>query len=283
VKVAACQGPYLPFGSGQGVELIERQLQQCEGEGVELLCCPESFLGGLAYESDGQSPADVALSVGELACLLAPALSSPVASVIGFTERAETGKLYSSVAFVADGAMQLVQRKVYPGYRTAISAGTELPVIPFRDTVFGILICNDIWYAEPARILASKGAELILVPTNSGHLRRDSTLKNRFRTRGETLAVARAVDNTVSIVQADVAGEQQGRFALGCSRILDPDGAVLAAADSQAVGLVIADIEPHSRPFDPRGWDARMNAAVSGEYASMFGLGEPSSPAPATK
>ncbi len=58
---------------------------------------------------------------------------------------------------------------------------------------------------------------------------------------------------------------------------------MLAAADSQTVGLVIADIESHSRPFDPRGWDARMNAAVSGEYASMFGLGEASSPAPGTK
>lgn len=283
MKVLACQGPYLPFESGQGVELIERQLQQCEGEGVELLCCPESFIGGHAYESDGQSPADVAISVKELARLLAPVMSSPDASVIGFTERAATGKLYSSVAFLADGAIQSVQRKVYPGYHTEISAGTELPVIAFRDTVFGILICNDIWYTEPARILANKGAELILAPTNSGHLRRDSTLKNRFRTRGETLAVARAVDNTVSIVQADVAGEQQGRFALGCSRILDPDGAVLATADSQTVGLVIADIEPYSRPFDPRGWDGRMNAAVSGEYASMFGLGEPSSPAPGTK
>ena len=148
--------------------------------------------------------------------------------------------------------------------------------------MFGILICNDIWYAEPARILAHKGAELILVPTNSGHLRRDNTLKNRFRTRGETLAVARAVDNTVSIVQADVAGEQQGRFALGCSRILDPDGAVLAVADPQTVGLVIADLEPHSRPFDPRGWDTRINEAVSREYASIFGLAGQSSPTPDT-
>ena len=222
MRVAAYQGPYLPFGFGQAVELIQRQLQQCEGEGVELLCCPESFLGGLAYESDGQSPADVALSVGELACLLAQVMSSPVASVIGFTERAEAGKLYSSVVVVADGAIQLVQRKVYPGYRTAISAGPELPVIPFRDTVFGILICDDIWYAEPARILANKGAELILVPTNSGHLRRDSTLKNRFRTRGETLAVARAVDNTVSIVQADVAGSNRGGSPWGVAASLTP-------------------------------------------------------------
>jgi predicted amidohydrolase len=142
----------------------------------------------------------------------------------------------------------------------------ELPVVGFRDTVLGILICNDVWYAEAARIRASKGAALILVPTNSGHLRRDGKLNSRLRTRGETLPVARAVDNTVSIVQADVVGEQQGRFALGSSRIIGPDGAVLSAADPQAVGLIVADIEPHSRPFDPRVWDGRTNQAVSREY-----------------
>lgn len=276
MRIAAFHWPYLPFGSSDGIDLIERHLRQCEVEGVELLCCPEAFIGGLAHESDGQSPEAVAVSLDELTTLLGQALASPVAAAVGFTERAQSGDLYSSVAFLADGAIRFVQRKVYPGYRTAISAGTELQVFAFRDTVLGILVCNDIWYTEPARILASKGAELILVPTNSGHLRYQSTVKDRLRKRGETLPVARAVDNTVTIVQADVAGEQHGRTALGCSRILDPDGAVLAAADPQTVGLIIADIEPYSRPFDPRGWDGCTNAAVSREYAAIVGVGEPS-------
>jgi hypothetical protein len=86
VRVAAFQGPYLPFGPCHVVELIERQLEQSEREGVDLLCCPEAFLGGLAYESDGQSPGDVAVSVKELPRLLAPVMSSPVTSVVGFTE-----------------------------------------------------------------------------------------------------------------------------------------------------------------------------------------------------
>ena len=170
-------------------------------------------------------------------------------------------------------------RKVYPGYRTAICAGVDLPVLAFRDTLVGIMICNDIWYAEPARILASKGAALILVPTNSGHLHRNAKADFRLRTRAETLPVARAVDNTVSIVVADISGEQQGRFALGSSRIIDPDGAVLSAADAQTVGLVIADIEAHSRPFDPRGRDGHTNPVVSREYAAALRLGGPAEPA----
>lgn len=82
--------------------------------------------------------------------------------------------------------------------------------------------------------------------------------------------MARAVDNTVAIVVADIAGKQQGRFALGSSRIIDPDGALLSAADPQKVGLVIADIEPHSRPFDPCDWDGHRNPAISREYAFVL-------------
>lgn len=251
------------------MELIRGQLGHCERDGVDLLCCPEAFLGGMAHESGGQSPNDVAVSVQELHRLLAPVMSSPVAFVVGFTERADDGRLFNSAVFVADGDFQAVYRKVYPGYRTAICAGAELPVVTLGDTVLGIMICNDIWYVEPARILASKGAALILVPTNSGHLR-NSESHRRLRTRGETLPVARAVDNTVSIVISDIAGEQRGRFALGSSRIIDPDGALLSAADPQTVGLVIADIEPHSRPYDPRGWDGHTNPIISREYASVL-------------
>lgn len=269
MKVAAYQGPYLPFGSMRAVELIRDQLTQCERVGVDLLCCPEAILGGLAHESDGQSPHDVAVSAEQLHRLLAPLTSSPVATVVGFTEHADDGQLYNSAAFIADGAVQAVYRKVYPGYRTTIRAGTELPFIAFQDTVLGIMICNDLWYVEPARILASEGAALILVPTNSGHLR-NIQLDNRLWARGQTLPIARAVDNTVSVVIADIAGEQQGRAALGSSRIIDPDGALLCAADPHKVELVITNIDAHSRPFDPRGWDGYTNPTVSHQYASVL-------------
>ena len=108
MRVAAFQGPYLPFGSGDVVELIEGQLEQCEREDIDLLCCPEALLGGLPYELDGQSPSDVAVSVKELHPHLAPVMSSPVASVVGFNERGDTGSLYSSAVFLADGAIRAV-------------------------------------------------------------------------------------------------------------------------------------------------------------------------------
>jgi predicted amidohydrolase len=48
VRVAAYQAPLLPSGSMEAAELIRKRVRWCEAEGVEILCCPEAVLGGLA-------------------------------------------------------------------------------------------------------------------------------------------------------------------------------------------------------------------------------------------
>ena len=207
MKVAAYQAPYLPFGSFEAVDLIGHQITQCETRGVELLCCPEAILGGLAHESAGQSPADVALGVenGELAAVLSPLMGTCVSVIVGFTERDVSGDLYISAAVLLGGQLAGVYRKVYPGYRTVIGQGTDLPVYQGQSGPLGVMICNDIWYIEPARVLSARGAAVILVPSNSGHVRSDGDA-SVSRARGVTLPIARAVENTTTIVVADIAG-----------------------------------------------------------------------------
>jgi predicted amidohydrolase len=269
VLVASYQAPYLPFGSFDAVGLIAGQVAACAAAGVAILCCPEQVLGGLAHESDGQSPADVALGVddGQIADVVAPLLGSAVTVVVGFTERDAGGRLFSSAAVLANGGVAGVHRKSYPGYRTVIQPGDELALFRHGSTPFGIIICNDAWYVEPARILAASGAAVVLVPSNSGHMREPSP---SMLARGHNLPVARAVENSVSVVVADIAGRQGGRFALGTSAVIDPDGVVLARAASDASSLLVAEIEPHRRPFDPRGWDGASNPAVTKAFTSLW-------------
>jgi predicted amidohydrolase len=275
MKVAAYQAPYLPFGSLDAIGLIKDQLAICQAQAVDVLCCPEAVIGGLAHESDGQSPAEVALSIenGELVEVLGPLMTTTVTLVVGFTERDRSGRLFSSAAVISDGELALVYRKVFPGYRTAIQPGTQLPVISHGQSSFGILICNDIWYLEPARVLSAEGAAVLFVPSNSGHLREQAATA-RIRSRGESLPIARAVENTVTVVVADIAGRQEGRLALGSSRIIDPDGAVLAWADPCSESLLIADVEGERRSFEPRGWDGYTNPAVATAFLGLWNHGE---------
>ncbi|WP_157181241.1 carbon-nitrogen hydrolase family protein [Actinopolymorpha alba] len=270
MRVAAYQAPYLPFGSMEAIELIRRQLAECEARDVDILCCPEAVIGGLAHESDGQSPYDVAIQAdnGELAEVVAPLLDTAVSVVVGFTERDASGRHFSSAALLDGGRVAGVYRKVYPGYRTVIQAGESLPVFRRGSTAFGIIVCNDIWYVEPARIIAEAGAALLFVPTNSGHLKSPST---SLRARARNLPIARAVENSITVVAADIAGRQGDRLACGSSAIVDPDGIVLAQAGSSGDQLVIADVEPQRRRArDPRGWDGANNPAVTDAFLRLW-------------
>lgn len=269
MRVAAYQGPYLPFGSREGVALVREQVDVCERDDIELLCCPEAFLGGLAHESTGQDPRTVAFGVrdGELERVLAPLLPSPVTTIVGFTER-DGDRVFNSAAVVSEGAIA-VYRKVFPGQRTIISPGRELPVFLHGEVPFGVIICNDIWYLEPARVLAARGASIVTVPTNSGHLLSEGAAE-ALRPRARGLAIARAVENHTTVLVADIAGHQAGRTALGSSCIVDPDGIVLAEADPSFVGLIVADVERGRRDHGPRGWDGHTNPDVAAAFTDLW-------------
>ena len=282
MRVAAYQAPFLPFGSPDGIALVTEQLAACAELGVDLLCCPEGVIGGVALEGDGQDPNDVALGVadGQLADVIAPWRGSKVAVVAGFTERDPHGRLFASAAVVGPDGLAGVYRKVFPGYRTAIQPGSELPIFDIAGVAVGVMICNDAWYPEPARILAARGAATILVPTNSGHIR-DLGAATGLRSRGRSLPIARAVDTSTTVVVADVAGHQGGRSALGSSVIVDPDGAVIRAADPGATALLVADVaDERPTTHAPRGWDGYTNPTVTENFLALWRDGHPAEPPP---
>ena len=151
------------------VELIRKRVAWCEAEGVEILCCAEAVLGGLADYA--AHPADIAIDVesGQLDAVLTPLTSDTVTTIVGFTERAGTGELYNSAAVLHRGSVIGIYRKLHPAIRKSIyRAGERIPVFHVGGLTFGIVICNDSNHVEPARIMASQGAAVLFVPTNNG-------------------------------------------------------------------------------------------------------------------
>jgi len=169
MKVAAYQAPLSATGSADVLALIREQVGWCESNDVEILCCPEGVLGGLADYAT--RPADIALDLegGQLDALLAPLASERVTTIVGFTEIDRGGRLYNSAAIFHKGAVVGTYRKLYPAInRSVYAAGDKTPVFTVGSLTFGILICNDSNYYEPARIMASRGAAALFVPTNNG-------------------------------------------------------------------------------------------------------------------
>jgi predicted amidohydrolase len=239
MKVAAYQAPLLPAGSMAALELIRQRVKWCETEGVDILCCPEAVLGGLADHAE--CPAHFAIDVegGQLETLLAPLASKSVTTIVGFTETAGAGKLYNSAAVFHGGRIVSIYRKRYPAIRKSVySAGDQSPVFTIGALSFGIMICNDSNYPELAAGMAARGARAIFLPSNNG-LRPE---KADVVALSRAVDIARARDNNVMIVRADVAGCTADRVSFGSSAIVDSSGKVLRTGHALSEDILVAEV-----------------------------------------
>jgi predicted amidohydrolase len=267
MKVAAYQAPLHAIRSMDILNLIGEQVACCESEGVEILCCPEGVLGGLADYAN--QPNDIAINVeaGQLQALLAPLASDRVATILGFTEIDRGGRLYNSAAVFHKGAVAGIYRKLYPAIHTSVyEAGDKVPVFTVGDLTFGIIICLDSNYYEPARIMASQGATALFVPTNNGLP--PAKAGPELVAHARSCDIARAIENSVWVIRADVAGRTESLVSYGSSGIVDADGTVLRSARQLGPDLIVADMKTAPRKHR-RGWDASRNSAVMDEYIRL--------------
>lgn len=93
----------------------------------------------------------------------------------------------------------------------------------------GILVCFDLRFPEPARTLALRGAEIIVVPTN---------WPQGADVSADHICIARAAENRVFVATCNRVGEERGFRFIGRSKIVGIDGAVLAAAEGGEETLV---------------------------------------------
>jgi predicted amidohydrolase len=241
MRVAAYQAPLDASCSMTVLPLIQQQVKRCELLGVEILCCPEAVLGGLADYS--HPPARFAIDAGRLGDVLAPLASDVVTTIVGFSEIDSRGTLYNAAAVFERGAVVGLYRKLHPAiHQSVYQPGAGMPTFTVGALTFGILICRDSTYSDPARAMAARGAAALFVPSNNGlpPAKADPAAVADAARRGD---VTRATQNGVSIVRADVAGRTSTLLSHGSSAIVDRHGTLVASAQLLAPGLVIGEID----------------------------------------
>jgi predicted amidohydrolase len=239
MKIAAYQAPLESTLSIKIVlGLVREQINLCEANGADILCCPEAALGGLADQAS--DPQAIAYDASQLGKLLAPLSSESVTTIIGFTE-AKHGELYNSAAVFQRGSVSGVYRKLHPAInRSVYSAGEDMPVFTIGSLTFGILICYDSNFPEIARAMSLAGARVIFVPTNNGLPKEKDGAKIAAAARNCDIRIA--VENGVHVVRADVAGNCGDLVAQGSSEVVAPDGKVIAEAQPMKPGLIFCEI-----------------------------------------
>jgi len=228
MKVAAYQATLEAIRSLDILDLIRQQIAWCEANEVEMLCCPEAVLGGLADYSNEPMKFAVSVENGQLNQFLAPLASKSVTTIVGFTE-IDRGYLFNSAAVFHQGSVVGIYRKNHPFINKSIyKAADAPPVFTIEGLTFGILICLDSNYEEPARTMVAKGATTLFIPTNNAlpEERGGADLVSDARKADIKLAK----ENNVHIVRADVVGRSDGFVSYGASEIVGPTGIVLQAA-----------------------------------------------------
>lgn len=211
-----------------------------------------------------------------------------VVIVTSLFERRAPGLYHNTaVVFEKDGSIAGKYRKMHipddPAYyeKFYFTPG-DLGFEPIQTSVgkLGVLVCWDQWYPEAARLMALKGADLLIYPTAIGWESTDpAEEKMRQRDAWVTIQRAHAVANGLPVVtvnrvgyEPDPSGQTNGITFWGTSFVAGPQGELLfEASDSEEVSAVV-DVSLSRSEWVRRWWpflrDRRIDAY--GELTKRF-------------
>jgi N-carbamoylputrescine amidase len=115
----------------------------------------------------------------------------------------------------------------------------------------GVLVCWDQWYPEAARLMALRGAELLIYPTAIGYESSDTAEEQqRQRMAWQTVQRGHAVANGLHVVtvnrvghEADPSGQTNGIQFWGTSFVAGPQGELIYEASQDEEESIIVDID----------------------------------------
>ena len=176
----------------------------------------------------------------------AAAADNNVVLVTSAFERRAPGLYHNTaVVFDADGSIAGTYRKMHipddPGfYEKFYFTPGDLGFEPIETSVgkLGVLVCWDQWYPEAARLMALRGAEMLIYPTAIGWNPDDpADEKERQRTAWVTVQRGHAVANGIPVIsvnrcgfEEDPSGNTSGIDFWGTSFVAGPQGEILFEA-----------------------------------------------------
>lgn len=177
-----------------------------------------------------------------------------IVAVVGWPQAAGS-VVYNAASVLRDGHVSHTYRKrELPNY-AVFDERRYFDVDPDRDDcVFdvdgvqvGLLVCEDLWFAEPLASTVARGAEVVVVP-NASPFERD-----KHADRDELMA-RRVQETGVGLVYVNCVGGQDAVVFDGGSLVADGDGTVHPAAVAFAEQWLVVDFDPDTRRFAPVEW-----------------------------
>jgi NAD+ synthase (glutamine-hydrolysing) len=161
--------------------------------------------------------------------------------IAGYPEYVGT-TIFNSAIVIRDGVVLANHRKAcLPNYRVFdekryFTPGTEPTVIELNGVKAGVLVCEDVWDAEPALSARKAGAEVLLV-INASPYEVDKQLQ-----REREVGRARVKEAGIPLVFVNLIGGQDELVFDGNSFVMDAEGTVTMRAPAFTEGLFLVEL-----------------------------------------
>lgn len=264
------------------IATLQNNIRACAEQGAELVILQELHNGLYFCQTEDTSLFDMAEPIPgpstEQFGILAKELG--IVLVLSLFEKRAPG-LYHNTAVVLekDGTIAGRYRKMHipddPAYyeKFYFTPG-DLGFEPIQTSVgkLGVLVCWDQWYPEAARLMAMRGAELLIYPTAIGWESSDTEEeKSRQLHAWVTVQRGHAVANGLPVVtvnrtghEPDPSGQTNGIQFWGNSFVAGPQGELLAEFSNDREEIRVVKIDK-TRSENVRRWwpffrDRRIDA-----------------------
>lgn len=253
VRLGLCQIDVSVGDIDGNLKKILKNIKTARDNGVDIVSFPELSVTGYPPEDLLLKPSFIDDNLAALEEVRKA--SGSITVIVGFADR--NRDIYNAAAIIHNKKLIDVYHKCYlPNYgvfdeNRYFQAGNRTTVYKLGEIIFGVNICEDIWYpGDPTRKQALLGDAHVIVNISSSPY-----YASKVQAR-ERMLITRASDYSVIVVFCNLVGGQDELVFDGHSVVIDERGDVIARAAGFREELLIADIDINrvfrSRLHDPR-------------------------------
>jgi predicted amidohydrolase len=237
VKIAGVQTNPTIMAKEENLNGILLKTENAAGNGADLVIFPECALTGYVFSSrDEAKPFMETIPGPGTDKMAAQCKKLGVHAVFGLLEVDGDGCFNTAILIGPQGLIGKYRKNHLPflGVDRFLDAGNA-PFQVFKTAIgnIGMHICYDCTFPEVARVMALKGADILVLPTNWPE-GREKICKYVIN--------ARAYENRVHFAAVDRVGMERGTRFLGNSKIVRASGDTLAEASSDREETIYAEV-----------------------------------------
>ena len=265
---------------------LASNIRKAASDGAELVVLQELHNSLYFCQTENTSLFDLAEPIpgpstefyGKLASVL------KIVLVTSLFERRAPGLYHNTaVVFEKDGSIAGKYRKMHipddPAYyeKFYFTPG-DLGFHPIRTSVgvLGVQVCWDQWYPEAARLMALKGAELLIYPTAIGWESSDADDEKIRQLNAWIISQrAHAVANGIPVISVNRVGHEpdpsmrtDGILFWGNSFVAGPQGELLAQASNDRTENIVVEVDMERSENVRRWWPFLRDRRID-EYGGL--------------